>query len=579
MDSPGFEQGQGLRHRRAGRTVMDCAEAGRLGSRLRNRGRHQLLRGLQLASQALHVVRIVGAGLAVFGVGIARRAAAEEGALGRVGARYRAPGNAIAIDIEIAAEILARIQHLGGHHLAAIVAATVVPVEGLAQAIVHADIQIEQDKHRRLQAVSQVEGLGTEREALVGVFGKQHHVLGIAVRSVGAGNQVRLLGARRHAGRRAAALHVEDHRRHFGKVGQAEKLLHQGNARAGCRGEGARPIPRGADHHADRGQFVLGLDDGITRHAIIGICPVLAAVAAEGLDHRGRRRDRIPGSHRGPAIHGAQAAGIVAVDEDLVADAVRALHTQADRTRQVGDGVIKAQLQCIDIGPNQLVLAAILVGNQLFHHAKVDAQQRGQGTDVHDVLEQLALAGIRVFAVAHLGQRNAEHGDVLAEARARQALGRVVEQVAAGLDLGDVAIPGLRIHRHHQVATATATQPTGGGNAHLVPGRHPLDVGRKDVARRHRHAHAHDGPGKQFVGRCRARAIDIGELDDEVVAAFDGIHLAHVLRASVPASAHCMKNFCMSQAPVGQRSAHMPQCRQMFSSLTMTRPVFRPSET
>ena len=30
----------------------------------------------------------------------------------------------------------------------------------------------------------------------------------------------------------------------------------------------------------------------------------------------------------------------------------------------------------------------------------------------------------------------------------------------------------------------------------------------------------------------------------------------------------------MSQAPVGQRSAHRPQCRQTSSSLTMTRPVF-----
>ena len=31
----------------------------------------------------------------------------------------------------------------------------------------------------------------------------------------------------------------------------------------------------------------------------------------------------------------------------------------------------------------------------------------------------------------------------------------------------------------------------------------------------------------------------------------------------------------MSQAPVGQRSAHRPQCRHTSSSLTMTRPVFR----
>ena len=34
-----------------------------------------------------------------------------------------------------------------------------------------------------------------------------------------------------------------------------------------------------------------------------------------------------------------------------------------------------------------------------------------------------------------------------------------------------------------------------------------------------------------------------------------------------------MVDFCMSQAAVGQRSAHSPQCTQTSSSLTMTRPV------
>ena len=38
-----------------------------------------------------------------------------------------------------------------------------------------------------------------------------------------------------------------------------------------------------------------------------------------------------------------------------------------------------------------------------------------------------------------------------------------------------------------------------------------------------------------------------------------------------PAWVVCSRNFCMSQAPVGQRSAHRPQCRQTSSSLTITR--------
>ena len=46
-----------------------------------------------------------------------------------------------------------------------------------------------------------------------------------------------------------------------------------------------------------------------------------------------------------------------------------------------------------------------------------------------------------------------------------------------------------------------------------------------------------------------------------------------------PAWAVSRRNFRMSQAPVGQRSAHRPQCRQTSSSLTMTRPVFTGAET
>src|SRR3546814_7658279 len=45
-----------------------------------------------------------------------------------------------------------------------------------------------------------------------------------------------------------------------------------------------------------------------------------------------------------------------------------------------------------------------------------------------------------------------------------------------------------------------------------------------------------------------------------------------------PACAVCNKNFCMSQAPVGQRSAHRPQCRHTSSSLTITRSEEHTSE-
>src|SRR5215470_8856135 len=51
----------------------------------------------------------------------------------------------------------------------------------------------------------------------------------------------------------------------------------------------------------------------------------------------------------------------------------------------------------------------------------------------------------------------------------------------------------------------------------------------------------------------------------------------HRLRHAGPASVMSRRNLRMSHAPVGQRSAQRPQCRQTSSSLTMMRPVFSES--
>jgi len=85
--------------------------------------------------------------------------------------------------------------------------------------------------------------------------------------------------------------------------------------------------------------------------------------------------------------------------------------------------------------------------------------------------------------VADLGQRHAEDVDIVAEFRARQRLGTVVEKVAAGVDFPDVLIPGLGIHRHHHVHATAPAEIAVLGDAHFEPGRQPLDVGREDVAR------------------------------------------------------------------------------------------------
>src|SRR5436190_24251113 len=51
------------------------------------------------------------------------------------------------------------------------------------------------------------------------------------------------------------------------------------------------------------------------------------------------------------------------------------------------------------------------------------------------------------------------------------------------------------------------------------------------------------------------------------------------LNLTSPALVTLYQKACISQAAVGQRSAQRPQWRQTSSSLTMTRPVLRPSST
>ena len=186
-------------------------------------------------------------------------------------------------------------------------------------------------------------------------------------------------------------------------------------------------------------------------------------------------------------------------------------------------------------------------------------------------LIQLALSRLGIFGRADFGERHADHRHVVAQERRRDRPRRIVEEIAAQLDRRDVLSEGLRVHRHDNVGAASGAEPALLADADLVPGRQALDVRGKDVARGDRHAHAHDRPGEEQVGARRAGAVDVGEPDDEVVYRVDW--------HACPAWAISRVNFCMSHAPVGQRSAQSPQCKQRSSSLAMIRPVFTGSET
>ena len=93
-----------------------------------------------------------------------------------------------------------------------------------------------------------------------GLRGGDHRHRALAVAAEDGLQQVGLLGLGRQAGRRAAALHVDDDHRQLGHHRQAHAFALERDARAAAGGDGHRAGERGADRGRHRGDFVFGLE-------------------------------------------------------------------------------------------------------------------------------------------------------------------------------------------------------------------------------------------------------------------------------------------------------------------------------
>ena len=553
---------------------------------LHQRCGHELPCGGELAQQPVEHDLVIGR---VLGVGAelrVTRAAREVRAL-RVHAREGTIRNAVLVAVEVAVELLDLLQLRLAVDLAAVRLPAVVPLQVAAHPVVHADVEVRQHHHRCLQPFGEVERLHRHVEALLGVRGVQTDVFGVAMRSIGGGDEVALLGAGRHAGRGADALHVEHHGGDLGVVRQAQELAHQRDTRPGGRGEGAGAVPARAEHHADRREFVFGLDEREVAAAGLRIDAPLVGKALERIHQRGGRCDRVPPRHRGAGVDGAQAGRGVAVDHDVAGSEIHRLDAQRQRAGDVRLRVVVAELDRLHVRVDQRRLLRIGLGQQLADLPEIQIEQRRQRAGVADVLHQDARAHALEGFVAELRQRHADHGDVVAAQQRRARPGRVVEEIAARRHVAQVARIGLGVHRHHDVDLPGARHVAVLRDADLVPGRQALDVRREVVLAHHRDAAAEDRLHQQRVGARRAGSIDRGDLDHEIVdAGGSGRHgalfawpqallrlAAAVAEGWSAARGHLTVDFCMSQAAVGQRSAQSPQCTQTSSSFTITRPV------
>ena len=104
MKAVARQQGLSLVHRRRGRSVVDDADPRRLCRGFKNRTRQEAARGFEFAQQALHIVDVRTGFLGVAGEAVATGAAGEIGAERRMRAGQGAIGDAVAVDVVVAAE-------------------------------------------------------------------------------------------------------------------------------------------------------------------------------------------------------------------------------------------------------------------------------------------------------------------------------------------------------------------------------------------------------------------------------------------------------------------------------------------
>ncbi len=215
---------------------------------------------------------------------VVSRAARKERSLG-MHARQSSRRHKILVFVSVALELRNLFQFFRAQNAAALRLVRFVPGEAWYHPIVHSDIQIGQHENRSLEALGQVECFGSELKTLVRIAWEQQNVFGIAMRCVGAFQNVALLRAGGHAGGRTHALNIDNHRGYFSVIRQAEQFIHQRNAGTGGGGESPRAIPRSANYHSDSGQLVLGLNDDVVVLSGLGIAAILLAESLECIQH------------------------------------------------------------------------------------------------------------------------------------------------------------------------------------------------------------------------------------------------------------------------------------------------------
>src|SRR5579863_10271220 len=161
--------------------------------------------------------------VAVFGVAGAAR---EECAF-RADPRQGAGRDVTAILRHVAEKFRYRVELFRTQYASAVGPVGIVPGKLRRYPVIHTDVEIAEHEDRRLEALGKIKALRGELKTLGGIGGEEQNMFGVAMRGVGALENVALLRAGGHPRGRADALDIDHDDGDFRVVREPEQFVHQ----------------------------------------------------------------------------------------------------------------------------------------------------------------------------------------------------------------------------------------------------------------------------------------------------------------------------------------------------------------
>ena len=322
-------------------------------------------------------------------------------------------------------------------------------------------------------------------------------MLGVPVRTIDQRENVGLLSSCREARAGPDPRDIENHDWDFGVVGQADELVHQGDAGTCRRRHGTRTGPSCANGHADSRQFVFGLNDRVGGLAVL-LVAIVGHVSGQRLAETRRGRNRIPGGNRDAREHAAQSAGGIPVDDDL---AFRRIHPTATERNgscaQILFRVLAADVERLLVQGDCLGLALELLVQGQLHLPRIDIHQLADNTDIDHVGEQLAQSRVGRDGNSEFCEGNRIEVKIFPQLIQIQRF--FIDDHSAWFHGHHVIACGVGIHGYEEIDFFTAGDPSVLVGADRKPGRKAGDVRRKQVLSANGYSHLKDGAHEHAV--------------------------------------------------------------------------------